>query len=836
MERFKCIWTGLFCLCGSYYLTWYIDKTTLETLLQRIFVFIYFLIILGLLAVFWFRCFKLPKMTFRNKTFKVLLSIIVAVVTLTGGFEMFIGRYQPMNISVTALGQAGKTHEEQKGTEVWINQILVKGKTYDLSQVPLTEGWEYREGVLLSYQNQPNTLKFQLPPGERTEISFISHPWSGEVVINNGIQEQKIDLYSSSAGEQYTLKLPGVPKKIDIQGAIIIFSCFLLICTTTFFLIVWVVQTKSPLSIVVTLLILYFIISSLFEISTLTRIVLLLLTIACGITLSYYLKMMQEDKKQSKLYKVMLILVTLYSTFAFVGHQLFMAGDLMIFTLVDAAKFMLVSLFIFPFICNILYLFEKANKYFCSQNILFAQKQRCYVRLISFAISFSILVFTALSCYPANITSDGIDQWLQAKGLWQLSNAHPFVHTFLLRVCSTVWDNPFLVVILQIAAFAGILSSFLTILYEHGLNKHVIFVISALLSFLPNNLLMVTLISKNIPFALAIWWLMILMIRLFENPHQFFHKPSNYIQMILSISLIDLLRHNGFLAVYSTLIMLVFVGIKYRKQIKGLVFIVIIGVVAVLQVVKGPVATTLSVGKSTFVASSSFLSPLGAALKYKISLPDDIISTMEKVSPLEQWVDTYDKYNLDLFHWSQPRPNFQTVSTEEAFSIYIKMLFSHPEIIIKDRLDHIDLIWNVSRPRDNWYGTYAVGMHPPAGAADALPELLRAEDRQGENTYEWYYHDNFLTKPLNLVLALSSKGIFEVLIWRNGIYIALYFLTLLFSISRKQYKTLLISMPALITLITLVLVMGWQIYQYLWFFPFSVIMLMLHAIMTSSRG
>lgn len=794
-------------------------------------VFFYFLVTLLLVYKGLYYFFKQRSISKTAIWRSIMYSVLLAIVILAAGYSFFIEEYRPIHIVVTALGDSGKTHVDQKGTEVWINQIVVNDEVYDLSQVTLSKGWEYREGALLSYQNQPNTIEIDLLSAEKVEIFFASHPWSGEVAVNDGVRTQTIDLYSSGAGELNTLELLGTPKETNFQDAAIVFGSFLMISATAFFLISWMLQTKSALSIVAALLLLYFFVSSLFEILTLTRIVVLLATIVCGVVLSYYLKSMRVDKAPGKLYKVMLVLVTLYTTFAIVGHQLFMAGDIMTFTLTDAAKFLLVFIFTLPFICSILFLLEKANHYFYSKDIAVEQKQRKHVRWISFVIVFSILIFTALSCYPANITSDGIDQWAQAKGLAPLSNAHPFFHTLLLRACSTVWDNPFFVVILQIAAFAFLLSSFLTMFFERGLNKYIAFTISALLALLPNNLLMLTLMSKNIPFALSVWWLMYLLIRLFEDPYKFFHKPVNYIQLILSISLIDLIRHNGFLAVYSILIMLAFVSIKYRKQIKGLAFIVIVGVIVLLQIVKGPVATVLSVGEHTFVASSQLISPLGAAIKTNTSLPNEVLSTMERVAPLKQWEETYAKYNSDLFYWSQPRPNFQSVSTKEAFAIYLKILFSRPDIIIKDRLDHIDLIWNVSRPYDNGYGTYVVGMWAFSGAEDLLPELLHTEDLQDGK----YYKNNFLTKPLNLGLTLSNNSILETVIWRNGAYIVLYFVLLLFSIGRRQYKTFLISIPALATLITLILVMGWQIYQYIWFFPFSVIVLMLHA-MTTPAG
>lgn len=234
MKYVKNIWTGIVCLLGSYYLTWCVDKTTLETLPQRLFIYIYFLIMLGLIFVLQNRYLRPFEKILPGKVVTTILSIIVSTIILIVGFDFLIGRYQPTHISVTAMGQTGQTHEKQNGTEVWISSIILDGKQFELSKIPLAQDWEYRDNNLLSYQNQPSTLEFELPKAEKIEIYFLSHPWSGEVLVRSNQESQKLDLYRTEeqGSDNVTLSLSGERRIFLVWDWMAIIGCFILLLPT----------------------------------------------------------------------------------------------------------------------------------------------------------------------------------------------------------------------------------------------------------------------------------------------------------------------------------------------------------------------------------------------------------------------------------------------------------------------------------------------------------------------------------------------------------------------------------------------------------------------------
>lgn len=234
MKYVKNIWTGIVCLLGSYYLTWCVDKTTLETLPQKFFIYIYFLIMLGLIFVLQNRYLRSFETIFPRKVVMTILSIIISTIILLVGFDFLIGRYQPTHISVTAMGQTGHTHEKQNGTEVWISSIILDGKQFELSKIPLAQDWENRDNNLLSYQNQPSTLEFELPKAEKIEINFLSHPWSGEVFVRSNKESQKLDLYRAEeqGSDNITLSLSGERRIFLVWDWLAIIGCFILLLPT----------------------------------------------------------------------------------------------------------------------------------------------------------------------------------------------------------------------------------------------------------------------------------------------------------------------------------------------------------------------------------------------------------------------------------------------------------------------------------------------------------------------------------------------------------------------------------------------------------------------------
>ena len=218
----------LFCSLVSYYLTWTIDKITLETDMQFLFVFIYFLVATYIVCLLLKK--RIPGTKPKQNVLYLIVSGILSIAIIISCFDFFLGLYKPMKINITAVGTSVEMKEGQKGTEVWLHKVTVNNKQVNLEEILPTEGWENRDGVLLSYQNQPNTLTLEFSNVKNITMKFLSHPWSGTVIVDNGLQKEQLDLFNPDMeGSNVDLTLNGIYSISSLNDYFISACCFVML-------------------------------------------------------------------------------------------------------------------------------------------------------------------------------------------------------------------------------------------------------------------------------------------------------------------------------------------------------------------------------------------------------------------------------------------------------------------------------------------------------------------------------------------------------------------------------------------------------------------------------
>jgi len=121
-----------------------------------------------------------------------ILSITLSIYVTSLMHEQIITAFKsPYPITITATGIPGT--EGASASEVWISGISFNDSQQRLSAFNLDKGWEYRNGSILSYENQPAVLEILLPMGT-IDITFQLHPWSGIVTIETINNEKEFDL------------------------------------------------------------------------------------------------------------------------------------------------------------------------------------------------------------------------------------------------------------------------------------------------------------------------------------------------------------------------------------------------------------------------------------------------------------------------------------------------------------------------------------------------------------------------------------------------------------------------------------------------------------------
>jgi|GEM_PF-5610229 len=116
--------------------------------------------------------------------YKLLISLILAVFVVIIGYERIsLPARKPLPISVALSRETIAS-----GSELGISRILLDGMEYNLALIPLTEGWEYREKLLLSTSLMPETITIELPEAKDIRIIFRNYEGDGIISISEGSQ------------------------------------------------------------------------------------------------------------------------------------------------------------------------------------------------------------------------------------------------------------------------------------------------------------------------------------------------------------------------------------------------------------------------------------------------------------------------------------------------------------------------------------------------------------------------------------------------------------------------------------------------------------------------
>lgn len=804
---------------------------------QMIFIFCYlFLLFIGMVSFIWNKGIR------KSDKKSVLIVSMISLLLCFLNRNIIVPRtYEDKIIEIRATGEK---NESSFSYEVWINSITANGNKIEFENINVEENWKLVDGCLLSNTDKlSNLLKIQVNEMENVEITFGTHNWSGIVEVKCDDQIEKLDLYSINSGKK-EINIMGKYKNIGIEYIYLLFGGYLTIFLfLTFILSIFEWKKKYKWKNVMIHEILFVIMIN-SELHGFFADITIIIEFILIIIVNFWLEDIKRRDFMQPYFtiksKVLLGLCNLYATFAIIGHFLFISGDNVIIDLERIIIFMIGFILLYPQMVSLVYLLKVIKNKANIDRKIEERKSLKKVKIQCFFIMLIPLFIISLGYFPGSMTSDGVDQWAQAIGIIPIKNAHPAIHTSFLRICSKIVETPYTVVIVQIIIFVLIWTSLFGFLYKKGMSSKVIYMVALLIACMPNNYMMLCLISKNILYTFIILWNMYLLIKLIDNSKNFFCWKQ-IIEFSIALALLKTVRHNGFLGTYIIWFVLIMWGIYNRKILKykpflivGLSWLIILGI-------NGPLYHYLDVQEIEKGSISNIkvplLAPAGMFILADEDIPDEGMKIAEKIGSIEEWKENYNPYNGDKLGWGNIRDNILKCSQEEAFQLYFILLKSNPLLVIKDRLNAIDILWNVIQPTDSYnrynaYNSrYAIGIWPPPFLVDKMPNILKEEIRKESGAY---FKENKLTTLGNIGIKLSEKNqLLDALFWRNGIYLILGILLVFINYIDKRMKLNIVILPAVATLCTLVFAASFQIYQYYWFFPLSIIFFVLFTLETN---
>lgn len=196
---------------------------------------------------------------------------------------------------------------------------------------------------------------------------------------------------------------------------------------------------------------------------------------------------------------------------------------------------------------------------------------------ISWLIIFVAYIPYFLTYYPGNLTPDSIDQIGQALGINELNNHHPVLHTFTIAfpmLLGKLFNNYNLGVsifsVLQMLCVSGIFAFALYYMRKKNLPLFIRLISLLFYAFYPIHALYSITMWKDIPFALIMLLLTIIITEMITKKDVFFNSKLNSFLLIVIMLLLALFRNNGiYILILSFPLFIVF----FKKHYKNILLI-----------------------------------------------------------------------------------------------------------------------------------------------------------------------------------------------------------------------------------------------------------------------
>ncbi|MBR0092465.1 MAG: hypothetical protein IJP92_12280 [Lachnospiraceae bacterium] len=544
----------------------------------------------------------------------------------------------------------------------------------------------------------------------------------------------------------------------------------------------------------------------------------IILSVFCSFILSRekYRKLIMPYLR--KRFVILICLIATYFSFALVGFLLFLEESLIIVTLKRVVVFAAFAVVLVPIIYGTLLVMEKQHLVYGLTGFENDSKDIKRMGLICTVIVFAFSALISVVFYPCLMTGDSKSHWIALSGDYPLTDYSPIIFHLLISFLVRFTDSgtPYPYVIFQILLFSFAIGEMVTIMCRKGVGKKWLILLSVIIAFLPSTFMTLPYLSKNPLAAILNLWVLILLVELLSEPEFYLGQISWFIKTIIFVSGLYLIRQNHVviaLPLTSFCIWFLFKsGVKNSRRILMAMF----GVVAVLFIVQrllyGMIEYTHV--EKPHETIRPLMAPVGSALQKNFDVPLDIAEAADRVLDIDEWKKRYNAYNSDPLTWGDPKPDYGALDLAEGVGIYFKMLSIYPSVVVKDRLDATELIWNIADTGVIYNIRYANRAYPDFYAAWGLDEDGWLKNAVG-------VFQRFIMMLLKPLIYLSEQSIIDVFVWRCGIFIVLFMIEIVFLFKNGMGKLLWAMLPSFFILLTYVLVIAWQMYFYLWFFPLA---------------
>lgn len=521
------------------------------------------------------------------------------------------------------------------------------------------------------------------------------------------------------------------------------------------------------------------------------------------------------------------MLLSFVASFCLFGYRLFLSGDFIRVSRSTMGFYLLGVLWMYPAILSCLYGLEWIRERLLRKNLErneISVKKARRVRWIATACFMGVMLLSLMAYYPGGYPYDSVFQFTQAR-TDHYTAWHPVCHTLIIKLILSICDHEAAVVLFQMMLFAILVGKMAVLAYEIGLKEKAIYAAVTVFGLLPNQFTTVISPLKDFMFTYALLWLTLLLIDLVRNI-DCIKKPSYIIKLSLAMFFTYALRHNGIVPFLFVVVLLLILTVKFRKQIKWRACLTVVQAAVLIGLYRGPLFTALDVELVTESPYATMFCAVGSCLNKDLLLSEPAMEKLETVMPLENWKEYYSRFEgRDLYAGKSPtKMDLTGFSAKEAFSIYLEALIRYPDVVIKDRLDGMNLLWDITLPNESFQLRVFdyVSISEKAGF-----------DIEGYSDGEYYTNHSVLAEVYRKLTKLAFTGEWEfdqisnLLLWRTGIYLLFMMVLAVFWAKNKLNRLWWAAMPLVGNTVGMMLVLCHQSYRLVFYVQLLTIALIL---------
>ena len=317
------------------------------------------------------------------------------------------------------------------------------------------------------------------------------------------------------------------------------------------------------------------------------------------------------------------------------------------------------------------------------------------------------LLFLFLVFYPGLYVNDTLTQITQIfSGVY--TNHHPFYHTQLIRLCLALGDKLFGSINAGVAVYSILSVVFMSACFAYSAysihqltgSKTAAIVTLVWYMVMPTHITYSFTVWKDTPFAGMVTLFVVSIYRLMKEVGK--HRHADRIICFLSCVGVCLMRSNGFIAMASSLVLLL---LFFRKEKRMLAFLA--AALCIGFVLKYPVLKGLNVKQPDPIESLSIpVQQIGRTLAEEADLDPEQRALLEQIVDVDQVKKQYLGWLSDPLKDLVRQRNNQQYLVEhklDYLKLYVSLGMQHPGSYIRAWVDQTAGFWNSGSSYWQWY-------------------------------------------------------------------------------------------------------------------------------------